>query len=552
MHVLFGGLFDTDGWPPRWQCGNWSDQMGWLHILSDIAIFGAYTAIPCVLAFFVLRRRDLPFPRIMWLFVAFIFACGFGHLVEAVIFWHPVYAFSGLVKFVTAVVSWGTVFALIQIVPQVLHFPGLARVNTELRTEVDERRRVEEKLRNSEERLASLLESERAARGEAERANRIKDEFLSTVSHELRTPLNSILGYSQLLLAGGNVVEQQEGLSIIERNAKAQAKLIEDLLDMSRIISGKVRLEAKPVEVCPIVESAVATVQPAADAKGIRIQQILNPNTGPVFGDAARLQQVIWNLLTNAVKFTPKNGRVQITVSRPSSHVEIRVSDTGEGIKPEFLPHVFDRFRQADSGTTRRHGGLGLGLSIVKHLVELHGGTVQAQSDGEGSGSTFVVCLPVQIVHGGSGPFSDPTSSRPHLPSPVSLSGLSILLVDDDADSRELVRRVLSEYDASVQAAGSAAEALASIRVRKPDILISDIGMPDKDGYQLIQEVRSKLAIDAAMLPAIALTALARPEDRKKAILAGYQSHVAKPVDPEELAAVIGSLTRRVRKPTSQ
>jgi CheY-like chemotaxis protein len=245
------------------------------------------------------------------------------------------------------------------------------------------------------------------------------------------------------------------------------------------------------------------------------------------------------------VKFTPKNGRVQITVSRVNSHVEIRVSDTGEGIKPDFLPHVFDRFRQADSGTTRRHGGLGLGLSIVKHLVELHGGTVQALSDGNGSGATFIVRLPVQIIHGHN---SDLIDGRPHLSSHVSLSGLRVLLVDDDADSRELVRRLLKEHDAEVQTVGSAEEALESIRDKSPDILVSDIGMPDKDGYQLIQEVRSDQGIGSGKLPAIALTALARPEDRKRAMLAGYQSHVAKPVDPEELVAVIGSLTGRIGK----
>jgi signal transduction histidine kinase/CheY-like chemotaxis protein len=550
MLDFFKNLFDTEGWPRRWDCGTWSEGLGWLHILSDAAIFGAYTAIPCVLAFFVLRRRDIPFPRILWLFVAFIFACGFGHLVESGMFWNPVYRFSGLVKFITAIVSWGTVFALVQIVPQVLHFPGLARLNTQLRTEVDERKRIEDALRTSEEKLASLLQSERAARGEAERANRIKDEFLSTVSHELRTPLNSILGYAQLLQRESSQANCVEGLSIIERNAKIQAQIIEDLLDMSRIISGKVRLDAKSVDVGQVIEASIATVRHAAEAKAIRIQTVLDPNAGFVLGDSARLQQVVWNLLTNAVKFTPKGGRVQVALQRINSHLEIRVSDTGEGIKTDFLPFVFDRFRQADPGTTRKHGGLGLGLSIVRNLVELHGGTVEAKSPGEGQGSTFIVRLPIQIVHDEKIPPSTEDGGKPRMATSaaVSLRGIQILVVDDDADSRQLVKRVLSEYDATVRTAGSVDEALGLLRQSKPQAIISDIGMPEKDGYDLMRAVRSLPDSDGGKLPAIALTALARVEDRKRAMLAGYQAHVAKPVDPEELVAVVASLVGRTGK----
>ncbi|MCE9553682.1 MAG: response regulator [Planctomycetes bacterium] len=542
-----GRLFDTDGYMARWHCGAWSSGQGWLHILSDIAIFGAYTAIPCVLLFFILRRRDIPFPKIFWLFGAFIFSCGFGHLLEAIIFWHPVYRFSGVVKFTTAVVSWATVLALIQIVPQALHFPGLARLNAKLMGEVDERKRIEDALRQSEERLAKLLASEREARGDAERANRIKDEFLSTVSHELRSPLNAVLGYTQLLLRSGVEGEDREGLSIIERNALLQAQIIEDLLDMSRIVSGKVRLDAKTVDMTPIIEAAVATARPAADAKGIRFVAMLDAHAGPVLGDSARLQQIVSNLLTNAVKFTPKGGRVQIALKRVNSHLELRVSDTGQGIQAEFLPYVFDRFRQADPGTTRKYGGLGLGLSIVKNLVEMHGGTVEAQSPGEDQGATFIVRLPVQIIHG------DPTEALPTesaVPNALDLTlqGVRILVVDDEPDARELVRRLLTEYEAQVELAGSVDEALRIFHRQKPDLLLSDIGMPGKDGYELVRAVRSLPEAEGGAVPAVALTAMARSEDRKRAMLAGYHAHVTKPVDSSELIAVVATLVGRTGK----
>ena len=523
MLTFFSRLFDTSDFPARWYCGDgWRSEPanGWLHILSDVAIFGAYTAIPCVLAYFILRRRDVPFPKILWLFVAFIFACGFGHLLEAIIFWHPVYRFSGLVKLTTAVVSWATVLALVQIVPQALHFPGLAKLNSELRGEVDERKRVEEALRRSEEKLADLLASEREARGEAERANRIKDEFLSTVSHELRTPLNAILGYAQLLQMGGHGGNETEELSIIERNAKLQAQIIDDLLDMSRIISGKVHLDAKSIDMVQVVEAAVATIRPAADAKSLRIQTMLDPRAGVVLGDSGRLQQVICNLLTNSVKYTPKGGRVQITLDRVNSHLEVRVADSGQGIEPEFLPLVFDRFRQADPGTTRKHGGLGLGLSIVKHLVELHGGTVEAQSPGVGQGATFVVKLPIQLIHDREGALAQQTarSDGDSRSLTLSLQGVRVLAVDDDPDSRELVRRLLSEYEAEVTVAGSADEALKLFKLNKPDVLLSDIGMPEKDGYDLMRAIRALPEADGGSLPAVALTALARPEDPASAL----------------------------------
>jgi len=547
MLEFLSNLFNTSDFPKRWYCGNWSEPLGWLHILSDGAIFGAYTAIPCVLAFFILRRKDVPFPRILWLFVAFIFACGFGHLIEAIIFWHPVYRLSGLVKLTTAVVSWATVIALVQIVPKVLTFPGLARLNQELRGEVEERRRVEHALRESEGKLASLLESERAARGDAEQANRLKDEFLSTVSHELRTPLHAILGYAQLLLQGK--IEEDgvgEGLTVIERNAKLQAQIIEDLLDMSRIISGKVRLDVAAVDLVQVIEAAVATVKPAADAKGIRIQLVLDPRSSAVFGDSGRLQQVVWNLLTNAIKFTPKGGRVQVMLKRVNSHAEICVADNGQGIAPEILPYVFDRFRQGDATTTRQHGGLGLGLSIVKHLIELHGGTVSASSAGSSQGALFVVNLPIQPVHSFDPDPNSPRAMPQNVGSPpLSLEGVRVLVIDDEADSRNLLKRLLEQYDARVTLASSAEEALKLFGSERPDVILSDIGMPGRDGYDLIRDIRALRDAEGGNVPAAALTALARVEDRKRAMLAGFQGHITKPVDPGELVAVVATLTGR-------
>ena len=397
-----------------------------------------------------------------------------------------------------------------------------------------------------------LLEAERAARTEAERASSMKDEFLATLSHELRTPLNAILGWSQILRTGGGDPEDvAEAVDVIERNARAQTQIIEDLLDMSRIISGKIRLDVQEVDLEAVVRAAIETVRPAAEAKGIRVLPVLDPLTGPVSGDPNRLQQVFWNLLSNAVKFSPKGGRVQVRLKRVDSHLEVDVIDTGEGIEPQFLPFVFDRFRQADASTTRAHGGLGLGLAIVKQLVELHGGTVRAKSGGKGQGTTFAVSLPLTVLH------PEPESSEPvrrhprgdgATVDPVScsrMSGLRVLVVDDEADARGLVRRLLSDCDALVTTAGSAAEAMEQLRRSRPDVLVSDIGMPGEDGYALIRRVRDLPDEEGGDVPAIALTAYARAEDRVKVLTAGYHMHLAKPVEPAELITVVASLARR-------
>ncbi len=393
-----------------------------------------------------------------------------------------------------------------------------------------------------------LLEQAEVARAEAETASRMKDEFLATLSHELRTPLTAIFGWGRLLRSGKvDSQDVEEGLAAIERNARMLTHLVEDLLDISRIVSGTLRLDVRQVQLAEVIEAALAAVMPAAEAKGIRIHKVLDSLVGPVSGDPARLQQVVWNLLTNAIKFSPKEGQVQVLLERVNSHVEISVIDTGQGIPPEFLPHVFERFRQADASTTRQHGGLGLGLSIVKHLVEMHGGTVRAKSPGEGQGATFTVTLPILVVHRrDSGPLRIPSQEpQTEVESPSNvLVGVNVLVVDDEADARALVKRVLAERGAEVRTAATVAEALLMLDTFRPNVLVSDIGMPEEDGYDLIQQIRAG-GRTARWLPAVALTAFAQAEDRKRAMLAGFQTHVSKPVDPGELVAVVASLAGR-------
>ncbi len=395
-----------------------------------------------------------------------------------------------------------------------------------------------------------LLVSEKEARERAERETQMKDEFLATVSHELRTPLNAVLGWATILRETAAPEEVAEGVAVIERNARAQAEIIEDLLDMNRIISGKVRLDVQRVDLVPIIEAAMESVKPMATARQVRLTSVLDPHVGQVSADPGRLQQVLWNLLTNAIKFTPKGGRVHIALGRVNSHLEISVSDTGEGISADFLPHVFDRFRQADATITRRHRGLGLGLAIVKNLVELHGGTVSAESAGANQGSTFYVCLPAAVAK--LPPDPDRRHPRTAVPREMpgehpDLTGLEILAVDDEPDARELINRILSRYGAAVETAGSGAEALQSIVVRRPHVLIMDIGMPDEDGYSVIRKVRQLSPEAGGNVPAIALTAFARLEDRRRAILSGFQMHMSKPVEPSELVAIVASLGKSAR-----
>ncbi|HVZ63116.1 MAG TPA: PAS domain S-box protein [Lacunisphaera sp.] len=394
-----------------------------------------------------------------------------------------------------------------------------------------------------------LLERERSARAQAERANRMKDDFLSTVSHELRTPLNAILGWTEVIKGlADQPAEVMHGVGVITRNAQLQAQLIDDLLDLGRIASGKMGLMIEAADLATITHEAIASVQHAADVKHIAIKTVVCDSSMGLMGDVRRLRQVVWNLLANAIKFTPAHGRVQVTLKRIDSSMELQVADNGRGIDSEFLPHVFERFWQGDSSITRRQGGLGIGLSLVRQFVELHGGTVRVESPGVGGGATFTITLPVPAVRPevktATASVPAALAALPEAAAPAAanagLRGTRILAVDDDRDSLEVLRRILAKGEAEVRTAASADEALAVLREFDADVILSDIGMPDKDGYELIRQVRRSER--SSGVPAAALTALARPEDRMRALQAGFQTHVAKPVSAAELVAVVRSL----------
>ena len=400
-----------------------------------------------------------------------------------------------------------------------------------------------------------LLEREKTARSEAERVSRMKDEFLSTLSHELRTPLNAILGWANILRSSGPTTDPQDlqqGLETIERNARSQAQLIEELLDMSRIINGKLRLDVQPVDLQVVVSDAIESVRPGAEAKGIRLTKVLDPRGGPITGDPNRLQQVFWNLLSNAIKFTPRGGRVQVFLRRVNSHVDITVVDSGQGIAADFLPQLFTRFSQAETSAARRHGGLGLGLALVKSLVELHGGTVKASSPGIDQGATFVISLPLTVVQADHDDFAltPPPSATNSIPCP-DLLGFHVLVVDDEADARILIQRILTKCKATVTTAASAAEGLQAVKQHHPDMILSDIGMPVEDGYEFLAKLRQLSDAEGGDTPAVALTAFARSEDRRRALMAGFQMHLPKPVEPAELLAVASNLSAASRRAKS-
>jgi PAS domain S-box-containing protein len=400
--------------------------------------------------------------------------------------------------------------------------------------------------RRSERERESLVAREREARALAERLNRTKDQFLATLSHELRTPLNAIYGWAQMLDARQlDAPTRQRATQAILRNAKAQVQLIDDLLDLSRIVTGHMRLDVRLVDLRDVIQAALESVQPAARAKSIRVQVVLDPHAGPIMGDPSRLQQVVWNLLINAVKFTPKEGRVQVHLTRNRSLVDIAVSDTGEGIDREMLPHLFERFRQADSSMTRPHGGLGIGLALVRHLVEMHGGTVEADSAGPGRGATFRVRLPLSLVREETRPRSAGAETR-DASKPLSLVGLRVLVVDDDTDSVEIATTILTNGGAETRGCTSAAAAIAVLEDWWADLLVADIQMPGEDGTSLLRRARSMSMARGRRLPALALTAHGRSEDRMRILSAGFNLHLVKPVDPAELLLAVGSLAGRL------
>ena len=410
------------------------------------------------------------------------------------------------------------------------------------RLHVAELSRYISELQRSEEAREQLLVHAERARAEAEAANRMKDEFLATLSHELRTPLTSLLGWSSVLREAKREEKVlNQGLDAIDRNARVQAQLIDDLLDVSRIVSGKLNLDVRPLDIASVTRAAINVVRPAADAKGITLDYRAQPGLGAISADSARLQQIVWNLLSNAVKFTPQGGKIAIHIEQNGSHARLTVQDTGQGIDPEFLPRVFDRFRQADSSTTRSFGGLGLGLAIVRHLVELHGGTVSAESEGVGKGATFSATFPLlthradAIAHAGESIVSEVRS----------LDGLRVLLVDDEPEAREIISTVIGRTGAEVKTCISASEALMKLTEWRPDVILSDIAMPEEDGYSFIGKVRSLPRDKGGDTPAAALSAYARDEDRLQALAAGYQMHIAKPIGASQLVTMVAKLAGR-------
>ena len=406
---------------------------------------------------------------------------------------------------------------------------------------------TEDDMRLAEEvasRAALAIENAQAYR-EVQTANRLKDEFLATLSHELRTPLNAVLGYVRMLRTGAIAPDRaDQALGVVERNAEALRQIVEDVLDVSRIVSGKARLEVRPTDIARVIQDAIATVQPAADAKGIDIQQAVERGVGAVPADPNRLQQVVWNLLANAVKFTPSGGRVDVSLRQVDGHAEIVVRDTGIGLSPSFLPYVFERFRQAEGGANRKHGGLGLGLAIARHIIEMHGGAIEAASEGDGKGAVFTVKLPLMTFETEAARGADDAERR-RTANASDLAGIRVLAVDDDEDALYLVREILESAGAVVITATSAGAALASLSSERPHVIVADLGMPEMDGFELIKEVRQLTDTSLRRVPAAALTAYARSADRARALRSGFEMHLAKPIDPAELVAAVGSLARR-------
>lgn len=519
---LASRLFASGTFLPHVFCYRGDPALVWTHAVSDILIGLSYVAISAMLTLLVHRaRRDIPFSWIFLAFGMFIVACGATHFMEVLVLWKATYWLSGAVKIVTAVASLATAIVLPPLIPRTLTMVREAKQS--------EARRIE-----LQEQLA-ILTRERAARAEAEEANRAKDAFLATISHELRTPMTAVLGWASMIRSGSLEEDAMKtGIAAIEQSARAQAQLIDDLLDVSRIIAGKLALEPRSADLSAVIRSAVQTVSPAAEKKSVRVSMILPPSTLYLLGDAARLHQIVTNLLANAIKFTRRDGRVQVELRRDGSVAEITVTDDGIGIDPEFLPHVFDRFTQADPSSTRDYNGLGLGLAIVRHLVELHGGEVQAKSDGPGKGSTFRVRLPLQesIV-------APDHTLLPITPEEVDLAGRRLLVVEDEPLARDMMKVALTQYGADVRAVASVAEALHALAYEPTDVVITDIAMPGEDGFSLLQKLRAHDASHGTTTHVIAVSALSRADERSRILLAGFDDYLQKPVQPVRLAAAV-------------
>jgi len=555
---FFSSLFEI--YLPRQVCMRYEAEVVWLHVISDSLIAVAYFSIPMALVYLVRRRSDLVFNWIFLLFAAFITACGLTHVLGVVAIWAPAYRFEGLVKLSTGLISAATAIFLWRLMPVALQLPSVGELrsaNATLAQEIRERRQAEERLQRLRDELESrvqertselesvnvdrdrLLVQERAARAEAEQANRLKDEFVGTLSHELRTPMTAIVGWVTLLKRSSAPADLEKGLEVILRNVRAQQRMIDDLLDINRIAAGKIVLDVQTTDPIAVVEMAIESLKPAADAKKVAIVTSYDVAPEPVQADPTRLQQVVSNLLSNAIKFTGEGGRVDVSVRHDPAGWQITVADNGQGITPAFLPHVFERFRQGDASLARSAGGLGLGLAIVKSLVEMHRGSVQVESEGRDKGARFTIRFPRTVPGRSAAPDADPVEPPRARPT---LDRVRVLVVDDEADVRDLLRRVLEGAGATVIVAGSVPEALERIDDAEPDVIVSDIGMPGEDGYSLMRRLRARAPAQGGTIPALALTAFARNEDRQRAFTAGYQAFMAKPVEPEELVRALARL----------
>ncbi len=533
--VVWIGSLDADPNPlfhPHGYCYLWQPSLVAAHVSSDLAIGAAYVVISLTLAYLVFRaRRQIPFGWMFLAFGLFIVACGATHFTEVITLWKPWFWTSAGVKILTAVASVGTAFLLPPLVPRALQLLASAQVSEVRRLELEEaKRELESRVHARTIELQAALAREHELRQQAETANRVKDEFLGLISHELRTPLNAMLGWSSVLAQRELPREAyMRGVAAINRNAQIQAKLIDDLLDTSRVIAGKLRIAHEPLAIGRVISEVVDSTRPLADAKGVRVVYTDAAPEALIVGDSQRVQQIVWNLLSNAVKFTPRDGHVEVVVSHTAARVSVTVRDSGVGIDKAFLPRLFERFSQADSSPSRTHTGLGLGLALVRHLVELHGGEVSADSDGPGHGATFTASFPLFAFQSAS---SAETHGGPMAPD---LRDVRVLVVDDDQEALDMLSVGLAGFGAIVITARSAAEATLMVQTDTPDVLVSDLAMPGDDGIALLHTLREQ----GILVPAIALTAHVRPEDRSRVLTSGFCDCIAKPATPLEVAGAI-------------
>jgi signal transduction histidine kinase/ActR/RegA family two-component response regulator len=525
-------LFDTTGFPPRWHCGEWSNGHGWLHIVSDLAVWGAYFAIPCILAYFVLRRRNVPFPSIFWLFVAFILACGTTHLMEAIIFWHPLYRLAGVIKLCTAIISWVTIVALVPAIPKALAM----RSPEDLEEEIVARKKAEHALQQANACLEADLTERHRAEEALREASRHKDEFLAMLGHELRNPLVPITNILDRLRLHEAPPEGRTAyaLDMIDRQICHLTRIVDDLLDVARISRGVIQLRKEVIDCAEVVREAVEACEPRIDARDQELSVACPMRSLWLQADASRLAQVLGNLLDNASKYTPRGGRIWLTVERDGAAVVLRVRDNGAGIAPDMLNKIFDMFVQSERQLDRSEGGLGLGLFLVRRLVEMHNGTVHATSAGLGEGSEFIVRLPAAV----EAPQAAPPVTR--FAAKVGDRHMRVLFVDDDAVIVETMGDLLRDMGYEVRVAHSGREALEVSAGFRPEAVLLDIGMPGMNGYEVARQMRARPETEHASL--VAITGYGQEDDRQRAHEAGFDEHLTKPVRAADLQRVLNAV----------